>query len=245
MQEIIFKKDYMPQFREADADGLIGPKGYMSYFQDAATHYMHNLRLGNDTLPEERGAVWLYTKYKLHIEKKADFCDEGLHFEVWVERSRPSARLWQDLVISRGTEIYARGRVELCLLHLQTGKPGRIADIDYPFETASDRRVGLPPFRKFDKTPARGQYCYTYTVRYTDLDKSMHMNNLLYVYMLLDALPSSFYQAHFITGLEIQYVKQCYEGEEIHIYKSELDGGVLLVGEKADGQIAVQGMLAF
>ncbi len=57
MQEIIFKKDYMPQFREADADGLIGPKGYMSYFQDAATHYMHNLRLGNDTLPEERGAA--------------------------------------------------------------------------------------------------------------------------------------------------------------------------------------------
>ncbi len=148
-------------------------------------------------------------------------------------------------MISRGTQIYARGRVELCLLHLQTERLGRIADIDYPFETASERQVGLPPFRKFDKTPARGQYCYTYTVRYTDLDKSMHMNNLLYVHMLLNALPSSFYQAHFIRALEIHYLKQCYEGENIRIYKTELNGGVLLLGEKADGQAAVQGMLEF
>ena len=55
---MIFEKHYLPQFREADRDGLVGLRGYMNYFQDVATHYMHNLNKGNDTLPEEYGIVW-------------------------------------------------------------------------------------------------------------------------------------------------------------------------------------------
>lgn len=41
--EMIFQKDYMQQFREADADGTVGLRGYMNFFQDMATNYMHNL----------------------------------------------------------------------------------------------------------------------------------------------------------------------------------------------------------
>ncbi len=52
---MIFQKEYMPQFREADPNGLVGVRGYLNYFQDVATHYMHNLGKGNDTLPEEYG----------------------------------------------------------------------------------------------------------------------------------------------------------------------------------------------
>ena len=242
----IFTKDYMPQFREADADGLIGLRGYMNYFQDVATHYMHILHKGNDTLPEDYGIVWLYTKYRLHIEQKADFSDEGLHFETWVEKAeKPALALRQDMTISRNGKLYACGRVELCLFNMQTAKLCRTKEIDYPLGTTCSRELDLPPFERFrtdDEAENPFRYCYTHKVLYTDLDKSMHMNNILYIHMFLNAFDSSFYKQHQSTDFEIHYIKQCYEGEDIQIYKKRCDGGFYLMGKKPNGEKAVEGM---
>lgn len=87
---MIFEKHYLPQFREADRDGCVGLKGYMNYFQDVATHYMHNLNKGNDTLPEEYGIVWMFTKYKMEVSRKVDFTGE-LTMETWIPEGKLSA----------------------------------------------------------------------------------------------------------------------------------------------------------
>ena len=50
-----------PQYRDADPDGLIGLKGAMHYFQDGHTWFMHAYSKGNDVLPEQYGAAWVYT----------------------------------------------------------------------------------------------------------------------------------------------------------------------------------------
>ena len=73
---MIFEKSYFPQFREADRDGYVGLQGYMCYFQDIVTHYMHNLGKGNDTLTEKYGIVWSFTKYKMRVNRKIDFTGE-------------------------------------------------------------------------------------------------------------------------------------------------------------------------
>ena len=57
-----FAQTVMPQYRDADHDGLIGLKGCMRYFQDAHTWYMHSMNKGNDVLPEQYGAAWIYTR---------------------------------------------------------------------------------------------------------------------------------------------------------------------------------------
>ena len=69
---MIYEKEYFPQFRESDHTGLIGANGYFEYFQDAVTAYMHALGKGHDTLPETYGICWVFTKYRLHIERRAD-----------------------------------------------------------------------------------------------------------------------------------------------------------------------------
>ena len=38
-----FEQTILPQYRDADPDGLIGLKGCMHYFQDIHTYYMHNI----------------------------------------------------------------------------------------------------------------------------------------------------------------------------------------------------------
>lgn len=45
-----FEQTILPQYRDADPDGLIGLKGCMHYFQDIHTYYMHSIHKGNDRL---------------------------------------------------------------------------------------------------------------------------------------------------------------------------------------------------
>lgn len=230
---MIFRKEYMPQFREADASGFVGLRGYFNYFQDVATHYMHNLGKGNDTLPEEYGICWMYTKYKMHIRKEADFT-APLEFETWAEQEQSTVRVWQDFVVSRNHEIYAEGRVESCLYNMETQSLSRLMEIDYPMNQADERTISLAPFSRFPKKIADMDYRYTYTVRYTDLDKSRHMNNLLYINLFLNAFDLEFFEQNRITDFEIHYLNQCFCMEDIEVYVKQEEDRILLAGIKKD-----------
>ena len=239
---MVFEKDYMPQFREANENGLVGLRGYINYFQDVATHYMHNLDKGNDVLPEKYGICWMYTKYKMHIEKEADFT-APLHFETWIEAKKSSVLVNQGLIISRNGERYAEGRLESCLYDQNKNRLTRLAAVEFPDDVAIERIAGVEPFTKLSAAIDDMEYSYTYKVRYTDLDKSRHMTNLQYISLLLNVFDSGFYNKNRIKDFEIHYLSQCFEGEEIKVYKKEEDKGFRLTGTHLDGKLAVQGFI--
>lgn len=240
---MVFEKEIMPQFREADADGLVGLRGYLNYFQDVATHYMHNLGKGNDTLPEEYGICWMYTKYKMQIRKRADFTST-LRLETWMEKGKSSAIANQGLILSRNGEIFARGRLESCLYDMNRKRLTRLSAVDFPTaEAMEDRRVELGAFIRPAKQTEDMTYSYTHTVRYTDLDKSGHMTNLQYIQLLLNAFSSAYFRKNEITDFEIHYLSQCFEGEEIRVYQKAAEEGIRLTGAHADGTAAVEGFL--
>lgn len=224
---MIFEKNYLPQFRDADRDGYVGLRGYLNYFQDMATHFMHNIHKGNDTLPEEYGIVWMYTKYKMHIIRKAGFTGE-LNMKTWIPEGRSPAVIRQNLLISENGEEYARGCVESCLYHISGKRLVRLKEIDFPTDIAEDVIFDIQGFQKFPADPAEMEYVYTYQVRYTDLDKTGHMTNLKYVDLFLNAFDSKFFEEFQIKEFELHFLDQCFEGETIHVYKKLSDEGISL-----------------
>ncbi len=225
---MIFEKNYLPQFRDADGDGYVGLRGYMNYFQDMATHYMHNIQKGNDTLPEEYGIVWMYTKYKMHISHKVDFTKE-LNMKTWIPEEKSPAIIHQNLLICRDGEECARGCVESCLYHISKERLVRLKEIDFPTDLAENIEYGIQGFQKLPVDLAEMEYVYTHQVRYTDLDKTGHMTNLKYVDLFLNAFDSKFFEEFQIEEFELHFLDQCYEGETIHVYKKILDGRSSLV----------------
>lgn len=235
---MVFQKDYFPQFREAEADGLIGLRGYMCYFQDVATAYMHDLGKGNDTLPEQYGIAWMYTKYKLEICRRADFT-APVHMECWASKVN-RARAVQEAEFSRDGELYARGRLESCLFSLKDRRLCTMDEIAYPMDTALARESGTEEFVRIPKQPGqtRQKHVYTYTVVYTDLDKSGHMNNLHYVNLFMNAFSPDFYREHFIRSFELHYSSQCYFGETLEVFAGKTASGWELCAKKSDGEPA-------
>ena len=230
---MIFEKNYIPQFRDADRDGGVGLRGYMNYSQDMATHYMHNIQKGNDTLPEEYGIVWMYTKYKMHINCKVDFSGE-LNMKTWIPEGKLSAVVRQNLLISRGGERCACGCVESCLYDISKKRLTRLKEIDFPVDIAESNlyakgmEFDMQGFQKLSADLEGMESVYTHRVRYTDLDKTGHMTNLKYVDLFLNAFDSKFYEAFQIEEFEIHFLDQCFEGDAIHVYKKIFDGRILL-----------------
>ncbi len=48
-----YVRDYLPMFRDSDAQGVIGARAYLYYFQDMSTLHLHQMGKGNDTLPNK------------------------------------------------------------------------------------------------------------------------------------------------------------------------------------------------
>ena len=238
-----FTKKFMPMFRDADARGLIGARAYVYYFQDIATEHLYHMGKGNDTLPEQYGMAWIYTKYRLHIWKQTDF-SRPLCLETWIEK-QDRLRIWQDLKISDGSEICALGRLESCVFHLAKQTIGRLSEIEMPADAVCGERPELAPFARIEKETEGMEYVYSHIVRYSDLDKSRHMANLRYINLMENAFTPEFHMQHSIKDLELHYIAQCFCGDEIRVYKKADGCRFRITGAKADGTVVFTGILEF
>ncbi|MCR4656454.1 MAG: hypothetical protein K5770_09535 [Lachnospiraceae bacterium] len=216
----MYTEETVPKFRDADADGLLGIRGYFNLLQDLACIHMYRYDLGNDKLPERTGCAWIFTKYKIHVYKKADF-DTKLRMETWLEPVRSPLLVNRGMWISAGEELYAAGRVETCPFNLREQKLVRLSEIGFKGDISFDRQAGLTRFSRMGRFMDDLEFRYEHVVRYTDLDKSMHMNNIRYVDMFLNAFPSDFYRTHFVNEMEVQFRSQCFEGERLRIFSKE------------------------
>lgn len=232
-----------PMFRDADADGRVGLKAYANYIQDMTTHHMHDYGKGNDTIPEEYGITWMFTKCKIHVDRKFEFREEYLDLTTWCEQGKSDAVLYQDLLISRGTEKYGCAHLECCLFNLRKNSLARMREIDFPYEVRQEKHLDMGRYERPNKKLDGFTLAYTHRVLYTDLDKTMHMNNVKYYDLFLNAFDSQFYQEHFVTDMEMHYLKQCYEKEEIQVLTKTEENRIILDAIKEDGSLAAQCIL--
>lgn len=242
MAENIYSIDLFPEFRDADEDGLIGLRGYMNLFQDHAAKYLYSKGLGSNRLRREFKKAWLYTKYRFHINQKSDFLDTPLRIETWVENTKSMVVLNQDFKVSRDKEVLAFGRLEMCLLDINKGKLCKLNEVPVPDNIYSENAIDIPGFERFKDKDTEWKFAYDYTVRYSSLDITRHMNNLYYISAMLDIFDSNFYIENEIEDFEIHYLRQSYESNTIKFFYAEKDNYIDIKGVNGD-EVAVRGRL--
>lgn len=232
-----FEQTILPQYRDADPDGLIGLKGCMHYFQDIHTYYMHNIHKGNDELPEQYGAAWVYTKYHVSLKHKLDYTDSA-DLSVWMEPYRQPVLVNLNFILRQHGQIAATGKLENCVFSLVRQRPLRLNAIDFPENFAEDVSHNIPDFVGLEKNTTGMTERYRHTVRMSELDKSNHMTNLRYIDMFQDAYDAAFWKAFDPTEMEISFFSQCREGEELTILSRKEESAVYLAALHADGKLA-------
>lgn len=236
--KLLFENSFWPQYRDADDDAKIGLRGYMNYFQDITSHHIFDMEFGNKHIYPKYGKIWIVTKYKLKILNKIEFTNEKITAKTWIEKSTSPVVINQMLCVYKGQELLAYGRSELCLIDLKLQKLGRLSDINFDricmIDTPKDIDI---KFNKIVLKDKEQEYVCSHTVKYTDLDSSKHMNNLIYVSMFINALDVNVYKNMNFKEFSITYLSQSYLGDTIDIFKVLSDDSVTFIGKKKDGTV--------
>lgn len=238
-----YTQTVLPQFRDADEDGLVGIRGCMRSFQDIHTWYMHSLGKGNDVLPEQYDAAWVYMRYQIRLERKLDYTAPAT-LTTWIEPGKRPARVLIDVTIHQHGALAAQGRIESCIFSLARRRPLRLQAVDFPADLAEDLPHEIPPFRKLAKNADGMQTRYLRTVRLSDLDKSRHMTNLRYIEMFQDAYDSAFWDRFQPKEMEICFLSQCMEGETLTVKGRAEETAVHLAALHEDGTLAAVAVFA-
>ena len=232
-----FEQTILPQYRDADPDGLIGLKGCMHYFQDIHTYFMHSIHKGNDELPEQYGAAWVYTKYHVSLKHKLDYTDSA-GLSAWMEPYRQPVLVNLNFELRQHGRIAATGKLENCVFSLTRQRPLRLGAIDFPEGIPEEIPNTIPDFVRLDHSTEGMEKRYCRTVRMSDLDKSNHMTNLRYIDMFQDAYDAAFWKEFDPKEMEISFLSQCREGEELTVLSRTEKDAVYLAAVHADGNPA-------
>ena len=232
-----FTQIIQPQFRDADADGLIGLRGCLRYFQDIHTWYMHAIDRGNDVLPERYGAAWVYTRYRMRVLRRLDYT-APVELTTWMEPYRQPVLVKQNMQIRQHGALAAAGKLECVVFNLVRQRPLRLSAIEFPEGMPEELPNDIPDFLPLEKTAEGMEPRYERTVRASDLDKSRHMTNLRYIEMFQDAFSSDFWRDFAANDAQISFLSQSREGETLSV-KSRMDGDALrMAAVHADGTLA-------
>ena len=232
-----FEQTFQPQFRDADADGLIGLKGAMHYFQDIHTWFMRSIHKGNDEIPEKYGSAWVYTRCIVSLSRKIDYTDR-ITLKAWMEPYRQPVLVNIDMLLSQHGEVAAMGKIENCVFSLERQRPQRLSAIEFPDGIPEDIPNCIPDFIRLDKTAENMTERYVRPVRYSDIDKSSHMNNLRYIDMFQDAYDKDFWNRFGARRMEICFLSQSREGETLSVRSRREENAVYMAAVHADGRLA-------
>ncbi len=232
-----FTQKDMPQYHYADDDGLIGLRGIMHYFQNIHTWHLHSINKGNDVIPQQYGAGWVYTRYRVLMNQKIDYTDE-LILKAWMEPYRQPVLVNENVEVCQHGKLVACGKLEGCVFSLIRQRPLRLSAIEFPDNFAEDIPNEVPGFLGIEKTIEGTEPRYIRTVRTSDLDVNRHMNNLRYIEMFQDAYECHFWREFEPKEMEICFTSQCKEGEDVSVRSRIADGVVHLAALHSDGKIA-------
>ena len=232
-----FEQTFQPQYRDADADGLIGLKGAMHYFQDIHTWFMHSLHKGNDELPEKYGSAWVYTRYLVSLSQKIDYT-EPITLQTWMEPYRQPVLVNLDMLLTQHGAIAAMGKVESCIFSLERQRPQRLSAVEFPEGVPEEIPNRVPDFIPLEKTAEGMTEAYIRTVRYSDLDKNNHMTNLRYIDMFQDACDQAFWAQFSPRQMELCFLSQSREGETLSVRTRVEENAVHMAAVHADERIA-------
>ena len=187
-------------------------------FQELWTDFNSCNGKDNFNIRDDYGAFWIVTRYMANIyelPKYHDFIDA----EIWVV-DRQNLRLLLGIQAKMEDRIFFEGKIEACALSLIDQSICTLDEIEYPL---ASEIVSIQPdykcgrFTRIMKDTTAEDFIYQRKIRACDIDMSRHTNNLAYLPILLNAKPTSFYLHNPLKYIEIHYILQSHEGDDLNI----------------------------
>ena len=206
-----------------------------SIFQDLATAHATEMGMSFSALKEKSNAFWVLSKVKFTLQGRI-YQNDKIVSKTWpIEPSH--IRFLRDFTIVGGSGKIL-GSSEWCILDFSTQAIRRLSSVNYPLNFKHlTKRSNAGDFSRLKEEIQPENFLYKHLVHFCDIDCNNHVNNVSYCKMALNAFTPKEFTSNDFSGFEIHFLSQSYYGDEIDIYKKEVQNGVYIEGKILDKQI--------
>ncbi len=203
---------------DVDINKHVRPSIMLRYLQEAAFNQHNEYGPTFDRLRREKKG---YILARAQLRIYGDLCiNDKIDAETWHCPSK-------GFIFNRCGRIWRRGELiaELvtvwALLDVETKRPLRAEEMEYgftpdePLDLTSPIRVAIPKDASLTDMGTR-------TVRYSDIDENIHMNNTCYPDMFVDFMPGC--TEHTVTEMTLNFENEAKYGESFSVMHTEIDG---------------------
>jgi acyl-ACP thioesterase len=190
------------------------------YFLEAAWNHAEALGLGFTHL-RSQGKFWVLARLLCEVQEYPRWGSQA-KLRTW-PRGINSAFALRDFELHNetGTRL-AAGSSAWLVLDAVSKRPQRLHKL-LPSLAALDGKTALrrDPEKLIDNET--WDNVLPVAVRYTDIDVNQHVNSSRYISWMLDAYPAGFHRQHWLRVLEVNYLSETLEGEQLHIRTRQIE----------------------
>lgn len=209
--------------------------GLMRHFHLAAEKHAYALGVDANTLWREHRAIWIITRIRVEITDELPVWQQSIEVETY-PLAPGLVRLEREATFACAGRNFANLSSEWCMLDGASGRPRRPAQTGYPASMPHREGRVTADYNKFAPEYAAADRVYEHTVRVSDLDMNVHMNNVAYIRLACDAFATAELKCRKLRSFEISFKSQSFEGETVGVYRREAgDGKYFVSGIKPDG----------
>ena len=227
--------NFTTRFDDVGATRTMMPHNVVSTFQLCSNNHSDILGVGVEDIRKSCNGKWVVLKAKFEFDRFPSI-NENLTVSTWPLQTRMLFPRCFEL--KKGNTSLVRGRMEYGVINEETNRlvlPKYVGDLRIeeflPSGMSDDTYTNATC--EFDEN----DLVYTKIIRLSELDYNIHGNNIAYIKMATDCFTYQEYSKLNIKILEMYYTNQCFEGDQIHLYKKYIDNKCIIEGKTMNKSI--------
>jgi acyl-ACP thioesterase len=238
----VYDYDIKTRYAEYDHRDELKLSAWLTYLQEAGSGGAEQLGCGSDFL-WKRGWGFIVTGYYLEIYRPVPIT-APMKVKTWALPPKHVLFERSYEFLSESGEKIAAAESRWCLLDVKNGKIlpadsiGKTDIADYRTDKALDFSAWKIGGKGDEGTPA-----FTTKVNLSDYDHYGHVNNTHYADFCMNCFTKEEWKR--VSSFQIVYEKQCFIGDELRFYRSEIAPSRYLIEGKKEEITFMKAVIAF
>ena len=219
----------------SDSHSNMRPEAFLDMAQQMAVKGAQLLPF-NDTALLEKGCVWVLARMKAIFDRVVPF-DTQIRLDTW-HKGQQGLYFLRDYTLSDHQGVAVRSTSSWIVMNVQTRSLSRDEDVMKLLSVAaqsSDNAIEQACSKIIMPRGAEVSLIGKHRVRYSDIDKNCHTNNVKYTVWALDSLPSELVMGKRLKELSINFNKEALLDEEVELFHCIKEDGAHIIEGKSEG----------
>ncbi len=236
------EKSYVVDSRDVDLFGMLRPSALLGDLQDMATAHAAELGMPRELLVERYHAFWMLARSWYHLDAPI-LAGQTLTVRT-SHRGAGGAVVYRDFDLEVNGRPVGEAVTAWVVARLDTRSMIRPDHVEEIVRSAVPEKTKTKTLGKL-KAPENLTQLEVRRVRYSDTDINGHMNNARYVDVACDAIAYERMQDQYLSDVRINYLKECFAGQDLHVLGARTEQGWFIRGADAKGDAHFDMTLAF